>query len=287
MFVIVYENPDAYLRDYEAVLLEKEAISQLILYEAYRLRQKTYEDKEGLFGVVMDENSPILHFFNMPSRNLIIYIQDDSRDIRQAAMILADYLAENQIIPEGLNAKYEVCEAFIGQFTKSFNCTFAERMALYIMEIRQLIDIKPAEGRTRLAIPNEVKLLTEWMIQYQIEALAKEVDYESALTSISKLINNNKLYVFENAQQIVVSMAAATRRLARGVAINNVYTPEEYRGMGYAATNIYNISKTYLEDGNVFCTLFVDKNNILSKRAYEKVGYNVIDDIYEYKLLQG
>lgn len=287
MFVNVYENADAYLRDYEETLLEKEAISQLILYEAYRLRQKTFEDKRGLFGVVMDEGFPILHFSNVPSRNLFVYIQDDSRDVHQASMVLADYLAGNQIIPEGLNAKYEVCEAFIEQFTKSVKCTFAERMALYIMEVRQLIDIKPSEGRTRLAIPNEVKLLTEWMIQYQIEALAKEVDYESALVSISKLINNNKLYVFENTELTVVSMAAATRQLARGIAINNVYTPEEYRGMGYAATNIYNISKKYLDDGNEFCTLFVDKNNMLSKRAYEKVGYNVIDDIYEYRLLQG
>ena len=41
-----------------------------------------------------------------------------------------------------------------------------------IMEIRQVNDIKPA-GITRPAMPNEVKLLTEWMIQYQIEALAK------------------------------------------------------------------------------------------------------------------
>ncbi|NLO09579.1 MAG: GNAT family N-acetyltransferase [Clostridiales bacterium] len=285
MIVKVYENADVYLMDNEAVLLEQEAISQLVLYDAYKSRQNQ-EEIMGLFGVVMDEDLTVLHFSNMPPRNLSIYIEDDSRDVRKATMVLADYLAENQIIPVGLNAKYEVCEAFIEQFGKCVKCTFAERMALDIMEIRQLIDIKPSEGKTRLAIPNEVKLLTEWMIQYQIEALAKEVDYESALVGTSKLINNNKLYVFENSQQIVVSMAAATRQLASGIAISYVYTPEEYRGMGYAATNIYNISRKYLDDGNEFCTLFVDKKNILSKRAYEKVGYNVIDDMYEYKLLQ-
>lgn len=286
MIVKVYENADAYLMDYETVLLEQEAISQLVLYDAYKSRQKAGDDMIGLFGVVIDENLTVLHFSNVPPRNLSIYIEDDSKDVRKATMVLAEYLAENQIIPEGLNAKLEVCEAFIEQFGKCVKCTFAERMALDIMEIRQLIDIKPSEGKTRLAIPNEVKLLTEWMIQYQIEALAKEVDYESALVSISKLINNNKLFVFEDSQQIVVSMAAATRQLFSGIAISYVYTPEEYRGMGYAATNIYNISRKYLDAGNEFCTLFVDKKNMLSKRAYEKVGYNVIDDMYEYKLLQ-
>jgi predicted GNAT family acetyltransferase len=285
MIVKVYENADAYLMDYEEVLLGQETISQLVLYDAYKSRQNPDEIR-GLFGVVMDEDLTVLHFSNVPPHNLSIYIEDNSRDVGRAAVLLADYLAEKLIIPEGLNAKLEVCEAFIEQYGKDVKCTFAERMALDIMEIRQLLDIKPSEGKTRLALPNEVKLLTEWMIQYQIEALAKEVDYESALVSTSKLINNNRLYVFEDSQQILVSMAAATRQLASGIAISYVYTPEEYRGMGYGATNIYNISRKYLDDGNEFCTLFVDKKNMLSKRAYEKVGYNVIDDIYEYKLLQ-
>lgn len=285
MIVKVYENAEAYLIDYEAVLLEQEAVSQLVLYDAYKSRQNP-DEFVGLFGVVVDGDSTILHFSNIPPRYLSVYIEDDSKDIRLAAVLLADYMADNQILPEGLNAKLEVCEAFIEQFKMKVKCTFAERMTMDIMEIRQVNDIRPAEGSTRLAIPDEVKLFTEWMIQFQIEALAKEIDYESALVSISKLINNDKLYVFENSEKLVVSMAAATRQLANGIAISYVYTPEEYRGMGYGATNIYNISRKYLDEGNEFCTLFVDKKNMLSKRAYEKVGYYTIDDMYEYRLLQ-
>ena len=284
MVVKVYKDADAYLVDNEAVLLANEAISQLVLYDAYKSSRDSSKDA-GLFGVVMDEDLTVLHFSNLPSHNLSIYIQDDSRDIRMAAMLLADYMAENNIPLEGLNAKYEACEAFIERFKESAECTFAERMAMDIMEIRQLNEIKPAEGRTRLAIPNEVKLMTEWMVQFQIEAMAKEIDYESALIRISKLINKNKLYIFEDVRENIVSMAASTRQLAHGVAISYVYTPEEYRGMGYAATNIYNVSKRYLEEGNEFCTLFVDKKNMLSKRAYEKVGYCIVDDIHEYKML--
>jgi predicted GNAT family acetyltransferase len=271
--------------DYEAVLLENETISQLVLYDAYRSRQSPVE-LGGVFGVIKDEDLTLLHFSNLAPRNLSIYIQDNSKDIRLPTILLADYMAKHHIIPNGLNSKYEVCEAFIEQFSKNVSCTFAERLALDIMEIRQVNEINPASGISRLALASEVKLITEWMIQYQIEALAKEVDYESALASTSNLINHNKLYVFEDTQQTVVSMAATTRQLANGIAISYVFTPEEYRSMGYGATNIYNISRKYLEEGNEFCTLFVDKKNMLSKRAYEKVGYYIIDDMYEYKLLQ-
>lgn len=285
MIVKVYEDAGAYLADYEALLLENEAISQLVLYDAYR-SFKSPEEFAGLFGVVKDEDLTLLHFSNIIPRNLSIYIQDNSKDIRMATMLLADYMAENQILLEGLNAKFEVCQAFIEQYSSSVSCTFAERIALDIMELRQVKEIKPVDGTTRLAVPDEVKQITEWMIQYQIEALAKEVNYESALDSTSNLINHNKLYVFENLQQTVVSMAATTKQLANGIAISYVYTPEEYRSMGYGATNIYNISRKYLNEGYKFCTLFVDKKNMLSKRAYEKVGYSVIDDMYEYKILQ-
>lgn len=285
MEVKVYENANAYLLDNKAMLLEREASSQLVLYDAYQASQRT-ESIKSLFGVVMDEGSIILHFSNVPSRNLSIYIQNDYMDILEAARFLADYISKNHILLEGLNAKEEVCKAFIEQYEKTVEGTFIKRMAMDIMEIRQVNEIKHIEGTTRLAIPNEVKLLTDWMVQFQIEALAKEIDYESAIVKISRLINYNKLYVFENPDETVVSMAATTRELVHGIAISYVYTPEEYRGMGYAVANIYNISKNYLEEGYEFCTLFVDKDNVLSKCAYEKVGYSILNNIYEFKLLQ-
>lgn len=285
MIVKVYENAETYLLDNETVLIEQEAVSQLVLFNAYQSRQSLGKDN-GLFGVVLDDDQIVLHFSNMPSQFMAVYIQDFNKDIQHAARVLAGYMAENQINLEGINAINDVCAAFIDEYTRVVNCTFVERMATGIMEVRQLNEIKPAEGMTRFAVPHEAKLLTDWMIQFQIEAMAKEIDYESALVKVSKLINDNRLYVFEDAEQNIVSMAAAARKLAHGIAINYVYTPEEFRGMGYAATNIYNISKEYLDKGYEFCTLFVDKKNMLSKRAYEKVGYYILTEVYEYKLLQ-
>lgn len=285
MVVKVYDNAKAYLFQNEAVLLENEAVSQLVLYNAYLGRQNP-EYNDILFGVVMDDDQVVLHFSNVPQYNMAVYVQNHSKDIHEAAMVLAGYAADNQISLEGIYAKYEVCEAFIDEYRKRVKCSFMERLAADIMEIRKVNEIKPAEGKTRLALPHEIKMLTDWLVQFQIEALTKEINYESALVKITKMINENRLYVFEDNEGIVVSMAAATRELAHGIAINYVYTPEEYRGMGYAATNIYNISKKYLDEGYEFCTLFVDKKNMLSRRAYEKVGYKAIDDVYEYKLLQ-
>ena len=285
MVVKEYENAQAYLNDYEASLMENEAVSQLILYDAYQNRT-TPSSETCRFGVVLDEDKVLLHYCNVAPHNLEIYAQNKGKDIiGPAGALLADYMIGNHIPIAGINAKHEICLAFIEQYRKSVNCTFMEKLGMDIMEIREVNDIKPMEGKHRLATADEVKLVTDWMISFQLEALANEINYENALEKAARLIKESKLHVYEDSEQKIVTMAAATRKLVNGVAIHYVYTPEEYRGKGYAAANIYFMSKEMLEQGNEFCTLFVDRKNPVSTRAYEKVGYQILEDNYEYKLV--
>ncbi len=285
MVIKEYENARAYLMDHEENLLIQEAVSQLVLYDAYHNRDMVLNE-QCMFGVVMEEDKPLLHFCNVAPHNMAIYAQNVWKDmIGPSATLLADYLASNHIAFHGLNARQEICLPFIEQYKKSVDCTFLEKLGTDIMEIREVHDIKPVEGFHRLATLDEVKLITDWMVNFQIEALASEINYENALNRATRLIVENKLHVYEDMEQTIVTMAAAARKLAHGTAINYVYTPEEYRGMGYAAANIYYMSKELLEQGNEFCTLFVDKKNPLSGRAYEKVGYQILEDNYEYLLL--
>ncbi len=284
MLVKEYENARDYLKDHEENLLMNEAVSQLVLYDAY-LNQSATDKK--LFGVVMEETTPLLHFCNITPHNMAVYAQSTGKDVTgPAAALLADYMASNRIPFTGIHAKQEICLPFMEQYKKSVNCTFLEKLSTDIMEIREVNEIKPVEGKHRLAVPEEVKLVTDWMINFQLEALASEINYEKALNKATRFIQENKLYIYEDSEQKPVSMAAASRKLANGIAINYVYTPEEFRGKGYAAANIYFISKELLEQGNQFCTLFVDRKNPISARAYEKVGYHILEDNYEYLLLQ-
>ena len=53
MIVKPYEDAGAYLADYEDVLLNRETVSQLVLYDAYKSKENP-RDIKGLFGVVAD-----------------------------------------------------------------------------------------------------------------------------------------------------------------------------------------------------------------------------------------
>jgi RimJ/RimL family protein N-acetyltransferase len=283
MIVKEYGNAELFLKEHEITLLENEAASQLLLYFARQSMHAPGAEKE-LYGVVIEETKITLLFGIIHNVDLFIYSVDTERE-DAAAIALADYLGNSHVVLGGLNARNPLCHSFIDQFKKYQKGTFIQKLGTDIMELRQVNDIKPVDGKQRLAIADDKKLIADWMIQFQIEALIAEADYEASLQRAAQLIEQKEMYLYEDEEHQAVSMAAASRRLVHGIGITYVFTPQEHRGKGYAAANIYYLSKTLLEQGYEFCTLFIDKNNPLSNRAYEKVGYKVIGESFEYNII--
>ena len=283
MIVKEYGNADHFIADYETILLEKEVSSQL-LYCAASQSQNSLADTKELFGAVLDETKVLLLFAISCNLELLLYSPDIHTET-EATAALADYLGEKSIIIGGLNAKQSLCQSFIEHYRKFRKGTFIQKLGTDTMELRQLNEVKPTEGKQRLAEMEDVKLVADWIIQFQIEAMIDETDYEATVLKASQLVAKQQVYLYENEDNLVVSMAAATRKLVHGMGITYIFTPPEHRGQGYAAANIYYLSKQLLEHGYEFCTLFVDKMNPLTNRAYEKLGYKVIEDNYEYKII--
>jgi len=283
MIVKELGNADLFLKEYEETLLENETSSQLLLSAALQC-QSNSEDTKDLYGSVMEDTRVVLLFTIARNRDLILYSADSLMET-EAAVALADYLGDSHIVISGLNARQTLCQCFIEQYKKYLNGTFIPKLESDIMELRQVNEVKPVNGNQRLALPSDVKIIADWIIQFQIEALMDETDYEAAVMKATNMVDQKELYLYEDEEQQVVSMAAATRKLVHGIGITYIFTPEEYRGNGYAAANIYYLSKALLEQGNEFCTLFVDKRNPLTNRAYEKVGYKMLEDNCEYKII--
>lgn len=283
MFVKEYNNAQAFLDDNEEVLLRDEAVSQLILYNAYQnLTELT--NKNRMFGTVQGEEKVYLYFCNVAPYKLVIYTEKDTF-YEEAVITLAEHFGHNHIIISGMNARYDICQVFIEEYSRHIPCTFVEKSGVDIMEIRSVNDVVVVEGTQRYAEADEAMFIADWIIQFHIESFDSEMDYEAALNKAKQLIEEERVYVYENNEQTVVNMAVASRDLVNGVAITYVYTPEEFRGIGYAASNIYNLSKKLLDEGYKFCTLFVDKKNPIMARSYEKVGYYTVGDNYEYVVI--
>ena len=282
MEIKIYETVHCFLDENQELLLENESVTQLILNNSF-VNKET--NKELLFGRVQDEQGNIkLIFANVIPYNLLIY--NLVKETLVAVKSLADYIVKEQITLRGINANKKVCDEFMEYYKNKTGCTFTEYLAMDIMEITQLNEgIILPKGYFRVANWNDKDILIDWHIKFTKEALHEEISYEDFKDKLTSRIENKNIYIFENEKHKPMAMAASTRQLINGVSISLVYSSKDARGQGYGLAVVYNLSKEYLNRGNKFCSLFVDKKNPISNGVYNKIGYKVLEDNYDYRIV--
>lgn len=285
MVVKIYETVQQFLEENEVILLEKEAITQLILNNAFVNRDKGI-NKEMLFGRVEDEAGVIkLIFANVSPYNLLIYNLDE--ESLGEIQSLVDYLKKEEVALRGINANNIICKEFIECYRNKTGCDFKEYLSMDIMELREINhSVKLPQGNFRTANLEDMDLLIDWYNKFAKEALNEEVLIEKAKAYLEAKVKSSCLYIFEDENQKPMAMAAATRQLVNGISVSLVYSCNEARGKGYGFAVVYNLSKEYLSRGNKFCSLFVDKKNPISNGVYKKIGYKILEDNYDYRIVK-
>jgi uncharacterized protein len=284
MRIIDYKNGLEFLNENKQLLLEREAVSQLLLFNALQ-NKETLKSTDCVFGKALDEDGNLCFLFgNTKPYNCLIYVPKAAGK-RKAYITLVDYLLANNCYINGINANKLSCDTFCEVYKKKVpGAVFEEHLSMDIMELRYLADVSLAEGKCSAATKQDIPLIARWIIAFNLEALSSTISYEEVIDKITAGVEKGSYYIFRNEQGIPVSMAATARKLINGTAISYVYTPKEVRGRGYAATNMYYLGKKLLSEGNDFCCLFVDKKNPISNRVYKKIGYVILEDNYDYRL---
>lgn len=283
MKVVIYDRVEEFLELNEKVLLRKEAANQLIVFNAYTNRDKDI-NKDILLGRVEDREGISLIFCNVSPYNLLIH--NLKEEVDDSIRVLVDYLIENKIDISGINSNKKVCEKFIDYYEEKTKCKFHERLAMDVMELRKLNQVTLPKGYFREATEKDLDLIIDWYIKFGKEALNEDIAVENFIEKLVIRIKSGSIYIFEDENHVPVSMAAFTRQLNKGISVSLVYSDSSKRGMGYGVAIVYNLSKLYLERGNEFCSLFVDKRNPVSNGVYAKIGYKIIEDNFDYRIVQ-
>ena len=157
-------------------------------------------------------------------------------------------------------------------------------MAQKIFKLTSLNSVAIAPGRLQKVKLNDLEIIKDWYISFNQESLSKKIDKEKARSHVRKAIESGKYYGWENEGRLV-SIASRARNTKNAVAVNFVYTPEEYRGNGYATATVAKLSQELLNEGYKYCCLFTDLANPTSNSIYKKIGYQPIADylVYNFK----
>jgi uncharacterized protein len=141
---------------------------------------------------------------------------------------------------------------------------------------------RAVSGSMRRAGADDRPLLIEWIAAFQDEAMGGH-SHRSADDAVDEYLarTDGGVYLWEDGEP--VSLAGYGGPTPNGIRIGPVYTPPAYRGRGYASALTAELTALLLSSGRRFCFLFTDLANPTSNRIYERIGYEPVTDIDEYR----
>lgn len=282
MNIVTYATPGAFLADNQTYLRDHEVEAQLNLGNAVAHREEPC-GPELLFGKVEEQGRAVLLFGYLVPWNLCLDDVAHSDSGVQAARELALWLKAQEIVVPGVNGRQVLCEAFLQVWGSAYEL----RIAMDAMVLRRLHAPLPKGGALRLAVPEDEEVAAPWIAAFQQEAGHRELPLEMAREKFQKRVEKGTLYLFETRAGTPVFMATVSRFLPHGKCISGVYTEPGSRGQGYCQEAMALLCQRLMGQGDEYVALFVDKTNPVSNRAYQKIGFEIVEDNCDYRLKEG
>ncbi|MFC4617613.1 GNAT family N-acetyltransferase [Camelliibacillus cellulosilyticus] len=285
MNVYEYENPEAFLKMVEPVLLQNEVVNDLPLGILYSLAgnsawEGNWED-QPFMAYVGDDHKVKLILLMTPPHHLIVCGVVDA--LNQTIGLATNYLISRKISFPGVIGSQPLAEAFVKTYQEATRKNASIQMNQRIYKLESVKPIKTSSGLLRTATEKEIDLISRWIQDFDAEALEGEMSDEEAYKRAVKGIDRSEIFVWDDGEP--VAMAKRSRPTKSGIVVTLVYTPPKFRGIGYASNCVATLSQKLLDEGFAYCSLYTDLSNPTSNSIYQKIGYEPIADSIVYTII--
>ena len=151
----------------------------------------------------------------------------------------------------------------------------------YNLTLHELIG-SPMRGRsnatTRLATAKDQPTVVHWLIEFFKEINETPSKRKNAVSDVQSGIATANFIVALDEHQDLAGMAHATQLPFDCARIGPVYTAPRYRGKGIAQAVVADASTYARQRGAQRVFLFTDQSNPASNIAYQRIGYQSIEE---------
>jgi uncharacterized protein len=281
--VVRYGTPQAFLDAVEPFLLPDEACHNLLLGIAARLIARGLTVADVYLAAALDRGE-IAGAAMMTSPYRLVL----SQMARPGAVrALAEDVATLRPPPPGLNGPDPVAAEFVAVWQELTGERSRRALHERIHRLDALRPVPRVPGRMRPAADADRPLLLDWLRAFGAEAFGKDNrppgEAERVLNTRLGGTDEGLVLWDDGGPRCLAGYAGPTRH---GVRIGPVYTPPQHRRRGYATACVAELSGLLLERGRRFCMLFTDLANATSNRIYQRIGYEPICDVAEYRFIR-
>ncbi len=280
MFINTYQNANDFLNKAQPTLQQNEIVNSLMLGICVRLKVSSEQiHMQPYLATVDDEYGLSVAACMTPPHNIVLWGSDTYSD-EALTLVIQDALAHTWPVP-GVIGSAHVSQRFATVWSNITQRNVKDGLRQRLFELEKVTSPAPVPGMLRLATERDRDTVAQWGTAFYKEAMHKD-DLAAAQQLAETRIRTRDLYVWEEPNATIVTMAAKTRPLATTISVGFVYTPLAYRGKGYASNCVAALSQLLLDDGWQSCNLFTDLANPVSNSIYPKIGYRPVCDYNEY-----
>jgi uncharacterized protein len=263
--VIAYRTPQDYLNATEGFLMQKELESNLLLGLCYNLPDKSKAHPNCVFINVEEDGEILATSIKTWEKAVVGGLTKDSAHV----VPLAAYYRDHQIPIKGVVGE----DFYAKQFAALYGGGVGQTKTLLVHGLTAVNSLPLSSGEMEQASPADLNLLTEWALQFEedTQSFPRKSLEEITKRTMAKIDRGDIFKWVDHGEP--VSMGAVVRRTQNVGFIGMVFTPDGYRGKGYATSCVLKMSELILQQGYRYCGLFTDKANPTSNRIYARIGY--------------
>lgn len=263
------KDAEKYLNLVEDLLLKKEACNNLMLGLLNRIVEGQSDYESVYLGYVEKDGDVIYAFMQTPPNNWIFPDVDSTQDAVPKA--IATMFFDKKLEVPGILGPDSLVKPFVEEWERLNEVTSSLHMKQLVYQLDEVNSVTLSDGELIAAQTKDYQLLTDWLVQFGVEANTP-TKREEAEKLATQFLTNRSAYLWQVNGE-TVSMVNRSRRTKNGATINAVYTPNEHKRKGYATSSVAELSRNLLREGATFCSLYTDADNPSSNRIYQKIGY--------------
>ncbi len=258
----------------DSFLNEKPAVNfeAIGIIENLRADSEAYES--GLECVVVYRQECILTVTcRIQPYNLLI---SHTHDIKSIPTIVEHYIDTKIDIP-GIYGPLQETTSFVERWKELTGQIFQCGDEYLQYSLSSLRTIPEYVGDISIATVEHETMLSNWTVHSirEIIPTTTEKFERGCVESFKNLLEKNRVFILK-MDGTIVSMAAVSGRTKNMQAINDVYTPPEHRGFGYATELCTFLSDFILNDCKDTPILWVKSTNEAAIHVYEKIGFKQV-----------
>ena len=251
---------------------DERAVFQLFELITEAEKYESWTDNDSYIIMQSNENAPIWIWLSEA-------VNDNMQIVYQIADILKERVSKNPKVH--FNAVPEIFSAILPHLEAQINEKTVCVMPMNVYVLADSVNVNE-KGSMILASDKDANAMETLLTQLVEDGEHGSMPVETAKKVVDSLIASGNVFLWKEDDEIC-SMAMVAHRGEHFTRINTVVTERSKRGKGYAGMLVSAMCRKERQNGKTVM-LYADADNPASNRTYQKIGFQKVGQIAEYKL---